>query len=293
MVKISRLWGGPGGNTLPTWVPRWDAGRLDHIIGHPGKFHASGSRPSGVTRASFEDNFNALVVQGLIVDVIGRRRPPFTKHDFVKLPMTKYTLFDTWTFCQDANRPVPFTIRTVYQPVPNVPALQAFLATLAPVGLFLHHEDQSAYYSGIAALGQIYPPITRTESPPREAQPVCGFNTDEKDPLRLLLKVLAEGGEESGVNPSFGLTPWKTTFVGRCFAVSSKGWFSLVPPRTRPNDLLCLLAGGETAYVLRPIMRSSNPCHFSFIGEAYVHGLMEDGIGMFNLRKGMSEFRIR
>jgi hypothetical protein len=60
------------------------------------------------------------------------------------------------------------------------------------------------------------------------------------------------------------------TTVGRCFIWSDKGYMGLAPSDARPGDFICILLGGQVLYVLR--QRGEG---FHFIGECYVHGLMD------------------
>jgi len=64
---------------------------------------------------------------------------------------------------------------------------------------------------------------------------------------------------------------------GRLFFTSDNGYMGLAPPSTRPGDLVCILLGGKTPYVLRRVGKE----HHRLIGECYVHGQMHrsmDGI---------------
>jgi hypothetical protein len=52
---------------------------------------------------------------------------------------------------------------------------------------------------------------------------------------------------------------------------TTSGRLGLGPPELKAGDHICILFGGNSLYVLRPIPSSEN---FYFIGECYVHGLM-------------------
>jgi hypothetical protein len=80
--------------------------------------------------------------------------------------------------------------------------------------------------------------------------------------------------------------------VHRCFAVTEEShYFAMVPPTTKPGDLLCILRGGETPYVLRVDPKGADTR--LFIGEAYVPGLMEDASGLFGTGMELETFRLR
>ncbi|KAL8715694.1 MAG: hypothetical protein Q9225_006311 [Loekoesia sp. 1 TL-2023] len=57
---------------------------------------------------------------------------------------------------------------------------------------------------------------------------------------------------------------------GRAFAVSDLGLIALVPAEARAHDLIAIVQGSDLPFILRP---SGNG--FSFIGQAYVHGIMD------------------
>jgi hypothetical protein len=66
----------------------------------------------------------------------------------------------------------------------------------------------------------------------------------------------------------------------RCLATSKKGYMALVSHQVKVGDLIYCLFGGSVLYVLRP-----KGDRFWFMGEAYVHGLM-DGEAMEMLASG-------
>ena len=61
---------------------------------------------------------------------------------------------------------------------------------------------------------------------------------------------------------------------GRSFAITRGGRMSLVPPQTRPGDLVFIPFGAQTPYLIRGIKSSASENIFQLVGEAYVHGLM-------------------
>ena len=67
--------------------------------------------------------------------------------------------------------------------------------------------------------------------------------------------------------------------------MSAKGYIGLAPQETAQEMIICVLEGGAVPYVLWPTpdVHDGSPC-YQFIGEAYVHGLM-DGEAIQNLRE--------
>lgn len=64
----------------------------------------------------------------------------------------------------------------------------------------------------------------------------------------------------------------------RRLMISSKGYIGLVPPKTQEGDLVCVLFGCSVPVILR-----KQGSHYIFIGESYVHGIMDgEAIQMMN-----------
>jgi len=274
-----------GSPELPSWVPRWDAGRLDSLIGYPGRYRASGSSRSGVSaQGSFEDEFRTLIVSGLKLDTIGKMTDEFTSHCFTipnppenALVQSAWCLYRTATDAQPADwgrDPAKFSTQGNCAGDETTPALAAFLDTLAPARLIaaLSPPGTAAYHSGIGALEQLFPST--------------GCFSSEYDPRRL--------APEAGIQarPAAWLRAAEEHAVGRRLAVTAaKAYLVMAPPTARAGDAVCVLLGGETPFVLRPEKGGT----YSFVGEAYVHGLMEDVSGLFDgeeTKSALGKFRI-
>jgi hypothetical protein len=67
---------------------------------------------------------------------------------------------------------------------------------------------------------------------------------------------------------------------GRRFLVSDGGYMGLAPESAEEADLICIILGGQTPFVLRP-----HEDLYELIGPCYVHGIM-DGEAMEQLRLG-------
>jgi hypothetical protein len=80
------------------------------------------------------------------------------------------------------------------------------------------------------------------------------------------------------------------TLVSRAFMASSRGVIGLGPEWTKVGDSICFIPGNETPLLLRRV----DDGRYSFVGECYVHGLM-DGEVWEHERSGpieLQEFRI-
>ncbi|KAJ4289278.1 hypothetical protein N0V88_007029 [Collariella sp. IMI 366227] len=288
----------PGPKALPGWVPRWDGGRLRSLIGYPGRYKASGSTKSGVTKNSFDDNYKTLLVKGLVVGTIDKVTAKFTPSCFNFESSKKELIQTAWRLCRPPRQapgqpskpePFKFTTQGTYQYNASFPILKAFLDTLAPSALFGHISSPSspstppnisdtAYASGISVLSKLFPAAGfSVKHDPRKPSNIAAATPMEKPPKP---------------NPIAWLQAAEEHAVHRCFALTKESrYFAMVPPTTKPGDVICILQGGETPYVLRPDSEGSDKR--LFIGEAYILGLMEDASGLFETGVELQTFRLR
>ena len=59
--------------------------------------------------------------------------------------------------------------------------------------------------------------------------------------------------------------------LGRTFMASATGLMCLGPSETQPNDAIFVVLGSDVPFILRPIENGD----FTFVGECYVHGIMD------------------
>jgi hypothetical protein len=75
----------------------------------------------------------------------------------------------------------------------------------------------------------------------------------------------------------------ETTF-GRRFMWTEDGKMGLVPAAAEVNDKICVFFGGQVLYIIREVDEGKH----EFIGECYVHGLMDgealDPLGCYEER---------
>jgi hypothetical protein len=62
--------------------------------------------------------------------------------------------------------------------------------------------------------------------------------------------------------------------------VSSRGYLGVAPRNTEVGDLIAIFLGAVKPYILR-----ANECnHYELVGEAYVHGIMDGEVMVFESR---------
>jgi hypothetical protein len=77
----------------------------------------------------------------------------------------------------------------------------------------------------------------------------------------------------------------KRCVVGRKLFQTQRGYLGLGLTSLEPGDQVCILFGGRTPFILRPL----NDGTFRFIGEHYIHGTMS-GEALNEGRKRCQEF---
>jgi hypothetical protein len=80
-----------------------------------------------------------------------------------------------------------------------------------------------------------------------------------------------------------------TSCLHRSFATTQEGYLALVPRRTLPGQLVCVLRGGNVPFILN--RRESG--YFELVGEAYVHGIMDGEYVRGARKEDLMEFRIQ
>ncbi|OAQ96547.1 hypothetical protein LLEC1_02349 [Akanthomyces lecanii] len=94
---------------------------------------------------------------------------------------------------------------------------------------------------------------------------------DQGEPKPKKTKEGDEDGDESGGVNSFEYFMWCVWPLRRVMSTAN-GYLGLVPRAAQHGDQVWLFSGGRTPYIIRPTGR---PGQFTFVGEAYVHGIMD------------------
>lgn len=73
------------------------------------------------------------------------------------------------------------------------------------------------------------------------------------------------------LNSSMLLNSMSKYTIGRNMCVTEKGYLGRVPMGSKVGDIICILFGGGVPFALR----ESGEGYYRFIGECYVHGIMD------------------
>jgi len=242
---------------IPTWVPDWThAGRqtecgrlsfLDDLIEPQWhkkayehlEYHASGkSKPLFTVRR--QDM--ALQVSGVVVDAIKRRTQILRCNG----PGINYEDMEKWV--QDAENMFQSMTATVKDN--HADALEKFWRTL--IG-----DRTGTLRFKPRDLGGIYPVFRKT---------LLEFSTNGKSLLRKK--------EDSEKLRTF-ISQWQITCGGRRFCTTENNRTGLIPQLACTGDVVCIIAGLQVPYILRPSTRKTSTRAFELIGECYIDGIME------------------
>lgn len=134
----------------------------------------------------------------------------------------------------------------------------------------------SSYFSSFARIHLVPAFILASESAflteLRALYPDCTPERPED-----LLSRIREDDKTSG---KFG-GACKSCWRGRRLARTTNGYLAMVPPLAQKGDLMAVLLGGQSCFVLR---REGELGMYKLVGEAYVHGMMDGEALEYNLK---------
>jgi len=153
----------------------------------------------------------------------------------------------------------------------------AFILTLVAGDITRDLLRADTYEDGMARLSQsfdLFCNVWRISTKGNFAAAFRAYNALSPDCLKLVMAFIRTHID----------TAW-----GRClFTTKKHGIIGLCPRETRLNDLLVILDGGKTPYVLR----RTRGGRYRFIGECYAHELMEGQAENLDAAKNIQDFEL-
>lgn len=216
---------------------------------------------------SFDSTFATLSMEGVLVDVVRGVSPKLTSLLFRSPDRSsaRLTASEMWTV--QCGYP-SFSLQPTYV-TGDQPALAAFLDTLSAAQNMRHRASRTwerRLPSGADFIVRVF-----------GSWGAVAVEQDVRD--------VAVSGEHAKFVECAACTAGFRTFV-----TTVGGYYVLAPTPVEKGDVLCVLFGGRTPYILRPKGE-----HYLFVGECYVHGIMNgEAIGMMERgEKPVTTFRIR
>ncbi|CZR69172.1 related to heterokaryon incompatibility protein het-6 [Phialocephala subalpina] len=235
---------------IPSWAPNWGQGHLHYILGHKGTIFRTSKDWPPILRLSKWSK--VMDIEGLKIDVVTQCSAKLEKEMFsfdISTNGNNSIIRSIWT---NICRYSVFDLSHKY--VNGESAVFAFLQTFSAGCLVLalkrgHQYDydevsKSIWLAdGAACLMQAF-----------------GHTNLVNDQLERVSK----GGDAHGW---IGCS--SNTSGGRRFFRTAEGYYGIGPLIVEEGDVICVLLGGRTPFILRPVGDD-----YSLVGECYVHGFM-------------------
>lgn len=263
---------------FPSWVTQWDDGARQNVIPLYDTFSASGTRRPDLT---FSAQGRVLTLRGVIVDTIRDVSCEIPAEDCRDVNLaaeggwqqhaaTTQLLFQPWReLCGSSGR---LDSRLEYQPAveddaikgagrTSASALWAYMETLS--GMLFESNDWACEDA-------------ETRAAHMAAYLVAAFPQ----------QVMADGDAsilELARNGNAGLFTTSVYIIAQSmrFAMTvRRGLYVLAPTEVKEGDVLCVLFGGATPYILRP-----SGAGWLLVGECFAYGMMF-GEGIEMLERG-------
>lgn len=250
--------------TLPSWVPDWRVLPV-HMIGSPVTPHAAAG--STAPKLQIDEQNHILHIHGVRVDTVHRRSWIFHGKAF-QFRHARWTISPLEALWKDICGHDLFDLDVQYAPHPSAtpqewrPAHEssAFYALVQTLSNGCIGADRSRSYADI--------PSKNWLSNGASYLVKSGVQRNKISPQLL-------GAARAG-------DPFKwsheATLVTRYrrFAVTDGGYFLMGPDSMEDGDVVVVLEGGKTPFVLRPGGQDGEgeARKWTLVGECYVHGLM-------------------
>ncbi|EHK16029.1 uncharacterized protein TRIVIDRAFT_39727 [Trichoderma virens Gv29-8] len=262
---------------LPSWVPDWRDLPM-HILGSPAVPH----RASKDTKPdlTIDEEARILHARGVRVDVVERHSWTIygtafqVRHDDQK-QKKKWWRYLLWKqICGYQT----FTLSRIYPPFLKDAATSPSPSPSTPTTSQDHHK--SAFFALIQTLTNACTGMDRTRayssiSPDEWLASGAAYlranslSVSSHTPISPAIHALSLTGD-----------PFKwsheATLITRYrrFAVTRNGYFVLGPDALQEGDVVAVLRGGKTPFLLREVTDDDGGSGWILVGECYVHGLM-------------------
>ncbi|CVL07323.1 related to heterokaryon incompatibility protein (het-6OR allele) [Fusarium mangiferae] len=249
---------------LPTWVPAFNAQLVSIRIYHK-RYNASGSRQAvihnslpGILKVdvSIVDTI-AEVEQYPLSEGYGRINNDCTIGSWLTIVSKLCT---TYPSGESRTEALWKTLASEHQKKSKKPeAVESYLQNIVLQWIVKHRcQDSIERHTDLYKVFQELFNTDSSDLPP----PISKFMSSNTEPVGKSSEI---GADERYFR--WGLMRYMR---GRCLMRTELGYLAISSKEARPKDRVVIIAGGRTPYILRQM--SDN--QFTFVGEAYVHGIM-------------------
>lgn len=247
---------------IPTWVPDWPSYRREAAFVVEGRsLYCADNHASDL---EISEDSRTLRISGLEIDVVVRVGDARINIDQRNLTRSANPKLERWR--QRMYNSVGYAAQVTMENSRRARLWQKIGMSLKsyPTG----EDVASAYYRTIAA------GVVPQDSTPQSLEKVYrlyyldyGRNMSANGMVRPGQENVDKENYEQLVR--YGSAVFSAT-QGRRLFVTKKGYLGLCPRSTRLGDKVVVLFGGKTPYILRKVKKGQH----EFLGECYVHGLM-------------------
>lgn len=251
---------------LPSWVPDFNQPLISARIFRT-RFRAASNKP--ILNPYIEMIGNVFKVQGLIID-----RVAAVAEESSQEPGTNSLFFhlESWlrlthslkpTYAATGQNRAEVLWRTLMldetAPVGDKRAKQSFQEWVEMFSLELYHSRR---------VRDLYEELRATDSSDSLIQ--LGEFLHEEAGRRMGVRCVNYTPKHDG---SFYYL-WVAVDLTRRLFTTENGYMGLGPGTMEPGDVVVLIAGARTPFILRPQKEPSSTAQYQFVGEAYLHGIM-------------------
>lgn len=230
---------------LPSWVPEWNDGAVNSFIGYHSHYGASGTKSAHVSVSADE---KILTLTGCVVDTVAAISDPVhpvAVEQFKDIDQDQSFLRDCWGLLCCSGQSWTLDTARRYPADSSISALWAYMETMSGA-LFPENAKLRPLQDRIPHYARF---LTR------------GLPSSEKSSD---IPGLAQTGDH-------GLFQKGAAILGvhKRFCTTSRGYYLLAPDVVKTGDVLCILYGGQTPFLLRP-----KGDVWLLVGECFACGLM-------------------
>lgn len=244
-----------------SWVPRFYTKFLDCAC-HKHNDLPSSSEPyrsespystSGLLKPEASFNGHKLVAKGFVIDRVRNILEPETRHALsLEVPLSwKEAVLSLDAICIDGGNRGHETLAT-----DHASKFNAFWRTLVTDRVPGNHKNKRA---------------------PKNWSRACEKWCNGNMVVPLYSHTLEVGKHRSCLSLIFAAI-WRST-LGRRFMITEMNRIGLGPDTLQDGDLVCVLLGCSVPVILRPTTDLALAGCYCFVGESYVHGIMDGEAG--------------
>lgn len=248
---------------LPSWVPAWDKSlestTLTGLHPHPIRdqlYRTAASSPPYI-KIGATGNSHTLVIHGVAfqhVAFVGHDHWAKYRHEHIETTVLMLML-DVRMFGQLIGAyPTGELVKDVLW---KTLTLNQYSNTVSMIGGFLTGLPHDHIMASVSAARKFFERATDFGNNPatRDFATVQNFNA-----AKVAFGVI--GGTLRG---------WK-------FAILTGGYVGMVPITAQKSDLIVIISGARTPYVVRNMAGTWDPIRYRLVGECYIHGIMQGEI---------------